>query len=140
MFSLLMLDHSTLYYWTLSDVPHKRGSAINESAPPAISSHNTTLQGPKSTSSRTKSTIPLLSASRSSALTDNMKVTSHRTSDQVKVKVENDILSLSDEGGLSDGDELGGKERVVAINSPAKGKKRITNEVTSRLFQLITNI
>ena len=142
MFSFLIIDKSTLYYWTLSDVPHKRGSAIKESAP-AISSHNkSTLQGPnlKSTSSRTKSTIPLLSVSAScssapSVLTEDIKIISHQTSDEVKAKGENDILSLSnDEGGLSDSDELGGKEQEAAINSPPKGKKRITSEVTSRFF------
>jgi hypothetical protein len=148
MFSFLTLDQSTLFYWTLSDVPRKWSSAINEWASAIPSRSKSTLQGPKSTSSRTTSIIPSLtagsSASRSSApsvLTDNIKVISRQSSDQVEVKVESqaDVISLSDEGGLSDCDELDGKEREAAINSPPKGKKRITSEVTSRLFQLITN-
>jgi hypothetical protein len=149
MFSLLTLDQSTLFYWTLSDVPPKRGLAINEWASAIPSRSKSTLQGPKSTSSRTKS-IPSLTggASRSSApsvLTDNIKVISHHSSDRrvtkVKVEPQADLISLSgDEGGLSDSNELDGKEREVAINSPHKGKKRITSEVRSPLFQLITNI
>ena len=149
MLSFLTLDQSTLFYWTLSDtgVPLKRASAINEWASAIPTQTKSTLQGPKSNSSRTKS-IPSLTGggSRSSAnsvLTDRIKIISHQSSNQppVKVKKESqaDVLSLSD-GGLSDNDELVGKERETAINSPPKGKKRITSEVTSYLFQLITNI
>jgi hypothetical protein len=151
MFSFLTLDQSTLFYRTLSDVPPKRGSVINEWASSIPNRSKSTLQGPKSTSSRTKSIPSLIGgSSRSSAnsvLTDNIKVISHQSSDQarVKVKVKTEsqaeaVLSLSDQGGLSDCDELGGKERETAINSPPKGKKRITSEVKSQLFQLITNI
>ena len=139
MFSLLTLDRSTLFYRTLSDIPPKRGLAIKEWAS-AISNHpgSSSSQGPKSTSSRPKS-IPSLtgasSRSTASILTDNIKVISHQNSERVKVKVElqgqADVISLlSDEGGLSDCDELAGKEREIAINSPPKGKKRITSEVT----------
>ena len=139
----LTLDQSTLFYWTLSNVPHKTGSAVNEWAS-AIStnSKSTALKNPKSTSgsSRTKSIPPPLTggASRSfasSVLTDNIKVISRQSSDQVKVKVESqaEVFSLS-EGGLSDNDELAGKEREIAINSPPKGKKRITSEVAKSQF------
>lgn len=140
--SFLTLDQSTLFYWTLSDVPPKRSSAINEWASAIPCQSKSTSQGPKSASSRTKS-IPSLtggaSASRSTApsvLTDNIKVISQQPSDRVqaKVKVDSqaDLISLSD-GGLSDNDELVGQERETAINSPPKGKKRITSEVTSPL-------
>jgi hypothetical protein len=68
--------------------------------------------------------------------TDNIKVISHHQStDQVKVKVECEVLSLSNEGGLSDNDELRARNEA-ATNSPPKGKKCITSEVTSWLFQL----
>ena len=49
------------------------------------------------------------------------------------VKVEGDIiymLSLSDEGGLSDDDELGGKEQEAVVNSPPKGKKCVNSKVS----------
>ena len=147
MFSFLTPDQSTLFSWTLSDsiVPPKRGSAINDSS--SILAHSKTVaamfQGPKSGSgsTRTKSTvIPSLTGgasrpSASSILTDKIKVISHQPSDQVKVKLEAqaDVISLSD-GGLSDNDELGGTEREAAINSPPKGKKRITSEVKSWIF------
>jgi hypothetical protein len=152
MFPFLTLDQSTLFYWMLSDVPRKRGSVINEWALAIASDSKTsTLQGPKSQatvtlgSNRTKSAIPSLtgSASHSSApsvLTDNIKVISRQSSGQVKVKVEPEVLSLSDGGGLSDSNEMGGQEREAAINSPPKGKKRITSEVTSWFFQLTLNI
>jgi hypothetical protein len=143
--SLLTLDHFTLFNWTLSDVPPKRGAVIKEWVS-AISAPSTqagkSKQGPKSSSSHSKynagSVVPSLiggSTSRSSAtsvLTDSIKIISHTAPpDQSKVKVEIDVISLSDEGGLSDNDEMVGKEREVAINSPPKGKKRITSEVTS---------
>ena len=159
MIPFLTLDQSTLFYWTLSDVPpHGREEGVRVKGwASAIRAHSTgksNMQGPKSTTtqatSRTKPVgiNPSLSgsASRSSApsiLTNNIKVISHQSSDRVKVKFESqaqaDVISLSD-GGLSDNDELGGKEREAAINSPLKGKKRITSEVTSWLFHLITNI
>ena len=124
MLSFLTLDQSTLFYWTLSDtgVPLKRASAINEWASAIPTQTKSTLQGPKSTSSRTKS-IPSLTGggSRSSAnsvLTDRIKIISHQSLNQppVKVKKESqaDILSLSD-GGLSDNDELVGKERETQL-------------------------
>lgn len=141
MFPFLTLDQSTLFYWTLSDVPPKRGSAINEWASTIPSHSKPTFQGPKSISSRTKSIPSLIggrtdSGSRSSAnsvLTNTIKVISHHQA-PVKVKAESQahVLSLSD-GGLSDNDELAGKEREIAINSPPKGKKRITSEVRSQL-------
>ena len=145
MFSFLTLDESTFFYWTLSDVPPKRGSAINEwaSAIPTTHSKSTgLLQGPKSISSRTKSIIPSLTAGSSSCssatpvLTKNIKVISHESMDQVKVKDESqpDVISLSNEGGLSDNDELDGKEWEIAINSPPKGRKHINSEVTSHFF------
>ena len=113
-----ILIHSTVFYWTFSNDPHKRGPAAISS----VSLHT----------SSSHSSAP-------SILTDKINVISQcRTSDQVNVKVEGDIidmLSLSDEGGLSDNDELGGKEREAAINSPPKGKKHVNSKVTSWLFQ-----
>jgi hypothetical protein len=137
MFPFLTLDESTLYYWTLSDIPPKSSAVIKKwsSTVPAHMKSESTSQGPKSTSSRTL----IGGASRSSAnsvLTDNIKVISHQYSDQVKIKVESraaDVISLSD-GGLSDNDELHGKERESAINSPPKGKKRINSEVKIDFF------
>jgi hypothetical protein len=49
----------------------------------------------------------------------------------VKVKAElSPTLSLHIDGGLSDNDERRGEEREAAINSPPKGKKRVTSEVS----------
>ena len=53
----------------------------------------------------------------------------------VKVKAETGRepeleMALYFDGGLSDRDEMIGKEWEAAINSPPKGKKRVTNEVS----------
>ena len=59
-----------------------------------------------------------------SVLTNNVKIISCQVSDSVKVKEElAPALSLFDNGGLSDNDEMRGEEWEAAINSPPKGKK-----------------
>jgi hypothetical protein len=137
MHSLLTLDRSTLFYWTLSDATlhkkRKHASAIKDwaLAVPAIAKPTS-----KAPSSLTKSDVPPLTSgtSRSSApsvLTDNVKIISHRALNSVKVKAEPlPTLSLHIDGGLSDNDERRGEEREVAVNSPPKGKKRVTSEVS----------
>jgi len=141
---LLTLDELTLFYWTLSDLSHKKrkhDSAIDEwnSAIPAnLKATNTGSTAPKSTSSRARSDIPSLTSgatsSRSyapSVLSDNVKIISRQSSDLVKVKAEPALAeSIYYNGSLSDNDEMRGEERDVAVNSPPKGKKRITSEVT----------
>jgi hypothetical protein len=134
---LLTLDASTLFYWTLSDAPHKKRkhvSAINEwaSAIPSTLTKSAS-QAPKSTSSRARTDIPSLTSGTSgrlyapSVLSNNVKIISNQS---VKVKAEPALaLSIHDNGGLSDNDEIGGEEREVAIKSPPKGKRRITSEV-----------
>jgi hypothetical protein len=132
MLSLLTLDQSTLFYWTLSDTSHKRkhASAIKDWALAVPATAKPTLKAP---SSLAKSDVPPLTSgtSRSSApsvLTDNVKIISHHS---VKVKAElSPTLSLHIDGGLSDNDERRGEEREAAINSPPKGKKRVTSEVS----------
>src|ERR1700735_3484419 len=141
----LTLDESTLFYWTLSDASRKKRkhiSAINEwaLAIPTTTSAKSTSQGPKSTSSRTKSNLPSLTSgatSRSSApsvLSDNVRIISNVTAKAEPVP--NAALSIYD-GGLSDNDEIRGKEREVAINSPPKGKRRINSEVNFSFLYLM---
>ena len=144
-FPLLTLDESTLFYWTLSDsdAPHKKRklSAINKWAS-AIS--RTTAESmsmaraPKSsTSGHTKTDIvPSLTSGTShrtyapSILSNDVKIISHQSSAAAKVKAEHvPALSIYNNGGLSENDETKGEEWEFAINSPPKGKKRITSEV-----------
>ena len=130
MFPLLTLDESTLFYWTLSDTSYKtqnRTSAINRWASAIGSIKSTSQSGaPKSTSSRVKTDIPSLTVGTtsrshaSSVLTENIKIIA---------KAEPAVLSIHNNGGLSDNDEMGGEERDFAIKSPPKGKRRITSEV-----------
>ena len=134
MCSLLTLDHTTLFYWTLS------GAAVNKkSHSSAIKKwasavpHNEPPSQAHSVASHTRITTPSLTsgASRSSApsvLTDNVKII--QAPDVVKVKSEPvPTVFLDDNGGLSDNNEMKGEEHEVTIKSPPKGKKRITSEV-----------
>jgi hypothetical protein len=129
----LTLDESTLFYWTLSNaapcenLKRKHFSAINEWASEIATNH------PKSklnSSNHAKSTPSLTNGtSRSSApsvLSDQVKIIIHQPN---KVKVEPVYHRDEYNGGLSDNDKVKGEEREVAINSPPKGKKRITSEV-----------
>ena len=114
MVPLLTLDHSTLFYWTLSETSHnkqKRGSAIKAWAS-AVPNSNPTSQTAKSVSSYVPSLMSGAScSSASSILTDNVKIISHRASDSVKVKSEfPPTLSLNNNGSLSDNDEREGEE------------------------------
>ena len=148
-FPFLTLDESTLFYWTLSDsaTSHKKQiSAINQwaSAIPTNSGTKSTVTAPKSTSSRGKADIPSLTCGTSqrsyapSVLSNNVKIFSHKPSDR-EVKAE-PAVSIYNNGGLSDNDEIKGEERELAINSPPKGKKRITSEVFFFFLSLITII
>jgi len=136
--SLLTLDHSTLFYWTLSDTTPTQNRVSQWAL--AVPIGNPTSR-PPSVASYARSTAPSLTsgASRSSApsvITDNVKII-NRESTSVKVKTEIPTISLNDNGGLSDNDELMGEEREVAIKSPPKGKKRVTSEVGYCLFLYI---
>jgi hypothetical protein len=48
----------------------------------------------------------------------------------VKVKAEPDDIVIHSDAGLSDNDETKGIEREAAVNSPLKGKKRVTSTVS----------
>jgi hypothetical protein len=48
------------------------------------------------------------------------------TSSEARVMEKSDGIHI---GGISDDEELDGPERMFAINSPPKGRKRITSEV-----------
>ena len=114
MFSLLTLDHSTLFYWTLSNdscKKRKHSSAINDWASAIPTSAKPSSQAQKSTSSRAKSGLPSLTsgASRSSApsvLTQNVKIiTGH-----IKAEPAPDVHTMYYDSGLSDNDEMRGEE------------------------------
>ena len=149
-FPFLTLDESTLFYWTLSDSTtsqKKKISAINKwaSAIPTTSSgakSTATSQAPKSTSSHGKADIPSLTCGTShrsyapSVLSNNVKIFSGQSSDAA-VKAE-PAVSIYNNGGLSDNEEIKGEEREFAIKSPPKGKKRITSEVFFFFLSLIT--
>ena len=145
MFPLLTLDESTLFYWTRSDASstkRKRSSVIKEwvSAVPTNCRTKSRSQVLNSTSSTANTDIPLLTCGTSdrsyapSVLSNNIKIFSHqsRASDIGKVKAEPQAvpaLSIYNDGGLSDNDEIKGEEQQVAINSPPKGKRQLTSKV-----------
>ena len=41
-----------------------------------------------------------------------------------------EAIAVMSDGGLSDNDETHGEERLAAIRSPPKGKKRVTSDVS----------
>jgi hypothetical protein len=125
------------FCWTLSNSSHKKQknhhSAINDYSGSSSKSYRL---------SQAKSNVPSLtkdsgSSSRLSApsvLSNNVKIISRECA--VKVETEPGLSNDSD-GGLSDNDEIMGEEREVAINSPIKGKKRVTSEVSFFIVCLI---
>jgi hypothetical protein len=143
MLPLLTLNHSTLFYWTLSDSVHnkrKRDDQVKDWALAVPKGVPTSRAANSSSStSHVRSAVPLLTSgttSRSSALsvlTDDVKIIRHQTSESL-TRVEPKPVSTTgirfyDNGGLSDNDEMRGEEREAAIASPFKGKKRVTSEV-----------
>lgn len=125
-FLMLTLDHSTLFYWTLSsETSHKRKrcSTIKAWASAVNPNSRVTTSSSKSASSHVPSLTGASRSSVPSVLTKDVKIISHPSS--LKVKSEPGVtLSLNDRtGGLSDNDETRGDEREAAINSPPKGKK-----------------
>ena len=132
--SLLTLDHSTLFYWTLSNPSagdkRKRNDAINEwnAAVPNIKP-TSGLRAARTSRGRSESAAPsrMSGAGRSSipsVLTESVKIVNRsRTPALAEVKPEPTAeMCLHDEGGLSDYDEMRGDEREDAVASPIKGK------------------
>ena len=122
--SLLTLDHSMLFYWTLSDTTPTQNQVSQWALTVPIG--NPTSQ-PPSVASYARSTIPLLTSGTSgssapSVITDNVKII-NRESTLVKVKTKIPTILLNDNGGLSDNDKLMGEEWEVAVKSPPKEKK-----------------
>jgi hypothetical protein len=146
--SLLMLDESTLFYWTLRDKKQKHSSVINEWAM-AIPGDTKPKPAPQAPSyvtrcTATSSNIPSLTAatSRSSApspLSGDVKIVSCRQLDSVKITVEPapDAMEIYSNSSLSDNNKTKGKEWLAAINSPPKGKKRVTSKVSLLFFVVI---
>jgi hypothetical protein len=68
-----------------------------------------------------------------------VKIVSHRQLDSAKATVEpaRDVMEVYSDGSLSDNDETKGEERLAAINSPLKGKKRVTSEVGLHFFVVV---
>lgn len=139
---MFTLDHSTLFYHTLSDAlpnKRKRDEAIQQWSSDIPTGNKPVSRTINSVISRARSTTPSLAGntSRSSAsiLTDNIKIISHKTSKMAKVK-PNPMSSVEiyDNGGLSDNDEMRGEERQAAFASPLKGKEQATSNVRKNLL------
>jgi hypothetical protein len=122
---MLTLDHSTLFYWTLSDKKRNPNQVVNEWASEVESqpawgapSHGTARSIPSLTTGTSHS-------SRAPSVFNNIKITGHGTLGSVKAKADPipDAIAVHSDGGLSDNDETQGAEREAAIKSPPKGKK-----------------
>ena len=144
--SLLTLDETTLFYWTLSDLSlskkRKHCETINDWAAGVPNNAAPTLRGTPSCTTTTtacfKSGVPSLttgtSRSRSSmpsVCTHDVKNVSHRSVTLGEVKAKpGELIAVMLDAGLLDNDEINGKEWLVAINSPPKGKRQVTSDVS----------
>jgi hypothetical protein len=125
---MLTLDHTTLFYWTLSDTSKSKdkfAGIINDwaSKVPQNSKPPSKARS-KSNSIQSASTPSLTNASTvktgRSALRQDVKITDHGVHDDVDI--------------ISDLDETIGKERDAAKQSPDKGRQRVTSSVSHREF------
>jgi hypothetical protein len=149
--SLLTLDKSTLFFWTLSDssLSKKRkykSDTINNwaaevpctAAPSSHTHSNTTAPtiSRHSVPSLTSGTSRSHSSGGSKAhsnQTDNVKI-SRAAVGLAKVNAEPALakmINIMSNGGLSDNDEINGEEQLATVQSPFKGKARVTSEVSS---------
>jgi hypothetical protein len=142
--SLLSLNDTTLYYFFLSDRPNVRdfstginhwAAAIPDNANPGNNRVASTSASRKSNKPSNHSQVPALTnatsrSSNASVLTKNIVI-----SQDVAVK-ENCIVVA--EIGLEDEDETRGVERDAALNSPPKGKIRISSAVSNHFFTHLT--
>ena len=144
--SLLTLDESTLFFWTLSNksLSKKRKhepEAINtwvenlpcNVAPASCAPSNTTAPSRHSVPSLTRGTS--LSRSRSSApsnQTNSARIISCAARSSAKVNDEPaaKAIAVVSDGSLSDNDETHGEERLATICSPPKGKKWVTSDMS----------
>jgi hypothetical protein len=139
---MLTLDPSTLFYWNLSNPPAKKlkhsvqswanSIPVNAKPPSRAPSHANTVTTTKSGTSRINA-VPSLTyaSSRStgrSVLTNSIAVT-HTGPPPVRIKPDPDYITIHD-GGLSDHDEIRGRERDAAVVSPPKGKIRLNSEAS----------
>jgi hypothetical protein len=141
--TFLTLNQSTLFYWALScssqSKKRKRckSGGINEWAE-AVPDHAKPASGTTYTG-HSKSNVPSLvtgtSRSRSSILTNNVTIVSRGMVDSVKAKPapDSEMVAVLSDGSLSDNNETIGEERLVTVNSPPKGKRQVTSEVSLHL-------
>ena len=148
--SLLSLNDTTLHYFFLSDRPNVKdfstginnwAAAIPDNANPGNKKVASTSASRNSNKLSNCSQVPSLTtatsrSSNASVLTKNIVI-----SQNVAVKdnslTEPHVTIEVAEIGLEDDDETRGIERDAALNSPPKGKNRISSAV-SNLFYLYT--
>jgi hypothetical protein len=97
-------------------VPASR-SAPSHTMVPTTSCSKTGVPSLTTGTSRSHSSVP-------SVLTNNVKAVSHRLVVSAEVKPEpTEVIAVISDTGLLDNDETNSEERLVAINSPPKGRK-----------------
>ena len=146
--SLLTLDKSTLFFWTLSNslLLQKRkseGEDINnwaEKVPHNVAPSSHTCSNATVPSISCLSVLSLTSgtsrshSSRSSkahsSRTDNVKIANRDTVDLVSTQAAAKMIAVTSDGGLLNNDEINGEEWLAAVNSPLKGKKWVTSDVS----------
>ena len=133
---MLTLDPSTLFYWNLSDPPAKKfkhsieswakSVPLNAKPPSRAPSHtNTTMSASRTVPSLTNASS--CSTGRS-VLTHAIAITS-TVAPPIRIKPDPDFIEIHN-GGLSDHDEIRGRERDTAVFSPPKGKTCLNSKVS----------
>jgi hypothetical protein len=142
---MLDLLINPLFYWTLA---HASCTSNHITAHTATGSHSRSVVPPFTTCTGHSPAPSILTSGtanrRSSApsvLTGNVGIVSNGIIGLAKAKAEPapdhnaEMVTVNSDGGPSDRDETNSnlKERLAAVNSPLKGRKRVSREVSLRL-------
>ena len=160
-FSPLTLNEPTLFYWMLSNTHQTRDydAAINKWADPAggvpsdlgpaLSTSSYVKANPASHPGHSKPRVLPHTSRPTSApsirvVRENAMTVSHGSAASANIQDEaSEKSAVISDGGLSDYDETNGAERLAAVNSPLKGKRRVNSEVCllcSLCYSIITII
>lgn len=142
---MLTLDHTTLFYWTLSAQAeyeadcHVKDWSLRVPLHAKPASRPNSGNGSHQTKSRNSTVPPSIFSSNpstrtsgTSILTSTLKIT--------EVKAEQLEIVINDAGGLSDFEEMEGIKRDAAIASPFKKGSRATSSVSDLFTRCYTNI
>ena len=145
--NMLTLDPTTLFYWTLSDLPPKKMKysikswvkSIPSNAKPAsrTASRTNSVKMERLTTNSYNSMAPALTSASSHPASSVLTSAIMITSTQVPIKIKQDLDAIyTYDGALSDHKETAGLKHDTAHTSPTKGKRRLNSEVSTSFIIL----